>query len=337
MNNRIRSYTTAMIAVFLLLWPGRMAGALTFQIIEGAGLASLAGKNPTLHTQLWGGIEAATSQWSGLLTNDVTIVLQIDWGNLGTPLASTSAAHSNVSYANYRNALLRTADPTSAVDAAVAGNLPAGAPTYALRNSGVTVANGNIRASQALLKALGFATSPLVWDGSIALNSRYTYDFERSDGIASNRYDFEGILTHEIGHVLGFSSAVDSVDGMTSGSVTPAPMDLWRFSEDGRDLSADSAPKWFSLDGSETDLYYSTGVRQGDGRQASHWRAGTSGLMRPETGTGQVLTIESKDLAVLDAIGWNVRAERVTAAEPASLLLMAACIAAILVCKRKIQ
>lgn len=309
----------AIIAAFFVACP--RAVALSFNIVEGPGLASLASTNLAQYQLVRGGIERGLGQWEGLLSTNVTVTLSVDWANIGTPIAQTSTAQSTVTYSAYRSALLRTADPTSAVDALALANLPVSAPSYQMRNAGVSVASSQIRAPQALLKALGFSTSPLIWDGSIILNSRYGYDYERADGIAPNRYDLEGIVAHESAHLLGFSSAVDLVDGMITGSVIPAPMDLFRVSEYGRDLSADNAAKWFSLDGSRTGLEFSTGVKRGDGRQASHWKAGRDlGIMRPETGTGQHLTISQNDLTVLDAMGWNVRA---SVPEPGSLLLVA--------------
>ena len=57
------------------------------------------------------------------------------------------------------------------------------------------------------------------------------FDFNRDDGIDVGDFDFESIVVHEIGHVLGFISAVDRIDTApaTVDTISPSTLDLFRF------------------------------------------------------------------------------------------------------------
>ena len=72
---------------------------------------------------------------------------------------------------------------------------------------------------------------------------------------------------------------------------------------------------YFSIDGGVSQLFadsrFSTGVANGDGRQASHWKDSAAGvpqlgILDPTSGRGQLQEITALDLAAYDAIGWNV-------------------------------
>ncbi|MFH7813512.1 NF038122 family metalloprotease, partial [Acetobacter lovaniensis] len=75
-------------------------------------------------------------------------------------------------------------------------------------------------------------------DGSITFSSAFAFDFDPTDGIEANSFDFIGVAIHEIGHALGFVSGVDTYDGRTSpgstnlssleGSVVASQLDLFR-------------------------------------------------------------------------------------------------------------
>jgi hypothetical protein len=108
--------------------------------------------------------------------------------------------------------------------------------------------------------------------------------------------------------VLGFVSGVDSVDARTAPGQTAAAslsslegfavisqLDLFRYSGYNKlDWSTQNTP-YFSIDGGLTQLFgdsrFSTGTRNGDGRQASHWLDSASdvpqrGILDPTSGRG---------------------------------------------------
>lgn len=147
-----------------------------------------------------------------------------------------------------------------------------------------TTNNVYLDVNRANAKALGLlGSNNTSTDASIAFNSDFNFDFDRSDGISSNAYDFVGVAAHEIGHVLGFSSGVDTVDYLSepNGPVAPlsledyrvfTPLDLFRFSNTSKafgvpDLAAGSNA-YFSIDKGQTNLgQFSTGTYNGDGSE----------------------------------------------------------------------
>ena len=50
-------------------------------------------------------------------------------------------------------------------------------------------------------------------DGAITFSTAFAFDFDRSNGINGSQIDFVSVAAHEIGHLLGFTSGVDVLDG----------------------------------------------------------------------------------------------------------------------------
>jgi hypothetical protein len=64
---------------------------------------------------------------------------------------------------------------------------------------------------------------------AIGFNSGFPLDFDPSNGIDPDKLDFDGIATHEIGHVLGFSSSVGLSELIPGFPPVPSVLDLFRF------------------------------------------------------------------------------------------------------------
>jgi hypothetical protein len=330
------------------------AQAVVFNLIDTGGTAQ--------GTQARRGFEIAAGYWSSVLTDNITMNLNIGFSALGTGvLGSTGSARSLITMNQYYTA--SAADRTSALDALAYSNLPglgtstsisgAGAVS-AISNgfaNGVNAANGytdlstridndgsvnnsTLAITKANAKALGFTTdvngAAINYgssDGSITFSNLFAFDFDPSDGITSNAFDFIGVAIHEIGHALGFTSGVDTVDartapGQTAGAsltsletfVVMNSLDLYRYDSEGNlNWSTQNTP-YFSVDGGVSqfngDSRFSMGRLNGDGQQASHWKDSTAGapqlgVLDPTSGRGQMQDITALDLAAFDAIGWN--------------------------------
>jgi hypothetical protein len=134
-------------------------------------------------------------------------------------------------------------------------------------------------------------------------------------------------------------SAVDVVDGSSSGSILPDPLDLFRF----RNLSGEyptSASQFSTLTRDmipgDDDLFsdthlrlqFSTGAGHGDSRGASHWKddvltGNYIGIMDPSVVPGGSEPITADDVRALQLIGWTATSVPEPPAAVASACLIA--------------
>ena len=94
---------------------------------------------------------------------------------------------------------------SSTTSPAVRGTAPA---TITLNN------NGKVCTGSCLAATLtGYYTGNTIYDADIYTNTRYDYTSSRETDGCSGEYDIDGIMTHEVGHVIGLGHS--SVAGAT--------------------------------------------------------------------------------------------------------------------------
>jgi uncharacterized protein (TIGR03437 family) len=273
----------------------------------------------------------AAQNWESQILSPITIIIDVDFGTtffgeaydsanvIGQ--ASSQVLGSRTGYPNFRAALINSA--SSAAESALYNNLPDGQlPTD---QGDLTSVFG----SSTVLRALGFISANADPDAEqqqfgapprIGFNSATPFDFDPNDGVASNRIDFDGTATHEIGHVLGFSSLVGDKELNPSAAARVSLLDFFRFRPGVTLGDVSTAPRVLASGGSQVffgggpELGLSTGRPDGtggDGNQASHWKADELtgvyvGVMDPTAGRGQREPITQNDLAAFDTIGYRL-------------------------------
>jgi hypothetical protein len=272
----------------------------------------------------------AELEWTSVFSNPVTVNVNAGFATLSDPTitGTTSAVFLSGTYPTIRNKLVANAAGNPSLG--IVSSLPT-TPTFNLP-SGFSY-SGNIALTRANAKAMGFAVAPGS-DATITFNSSFAFDYDNSNGVTPGTIDFQTAAAHEIGHALGFDSAVDVVDGSSSGSILPNPLDLFRFRNLAGQFPSSAAEfSTFARDmipGNEDvfsdtalRLQFSTGAVHGDGRGAGHWKddaltGNFIGLMDPSFNFGMTEPITSNDVRALQLIGWNVTA----VPEPSTMILV---------------
>jgi hypothetical protein len=350
------------------------ANAVVINLIDN-GFAGTAQQQ----AQFRDGFRIAASYWGSILTNNATINLGVGTASLGTGIiGSTGSTRADYSVANWENRVNATKSNSTIDQTVILPTLTAGGASFITNGTTVgadgftdddttkliydnaaTTSSRTLYLNSSVIKAIGGTATGVTAasvDGNVQFSTNFNFDFDPTDGITANTFDFIGVAIHEIGHALGFVSGVDFLDVYGLGSTSNpnagtlnyslnstsiySALDMFRYSADptnlvpggaALDLSAGtvSGTKYFSIDGGRTALFgntFSQGRYNGDGQQASHWKdtAGCqigNGIMDPTFCFGQTGYITGLDLAAFDAMGYNLSTNALTYANTSTSLI----------------
>ncbi|MCX6149812.1 MAG: NF038122 family metalloprotease [Ignavibacteriales bacterium] len=303
----------------------------------------------------------AAARWERFIQTKITVVIDVDYGTTrwGEPwaagvLGSTNSAYKIVLFQNGDSAkvtdivqALKLKHPADAQLQALYNAIPIPTPSSAGTNLNCAV-GGLINFQElGLLNAEinpDPQINPLGSVPSIGFNSSFSFDMDPSDGISLGWQDFDAVVTHEIGHALGFNSIIGN-GGAPTNYFTPwdlfrvrpdsvEPNNLDGFKTTDRIITpgppssivqvTENGVKYFKsnqvfFDGlNEIELSTATGSRVGgDGQQASHWRDDDLrppslgdkrhiGIMDPTANAGTREEIGINDLRMLEVIGYEI-------------------------------
>ncbi|HYY97618.1 MAG TPA: NF038122 family metalloprotease, partial [Pyrinomonadaceae bacterium] len=171
----------------------------------------------------------AANRWEALVSNPVNVVIDVDYGTQffgqdypsADILGQTGSRQVSTTFGNLRQRLVNNA-PTSA-ELQLYNALPAS--TVPVETGGANTTVSSVLMTKANARALGLVaniTNPASipsggGDASIGFNSAFGFDFNPADGISAGKTDFDAVVTHEIGHALGFvsNSGDDNTDVMS--------------------------------------------------------------------------------------------------------------------------
>ncbi len=275
--------------------------------------------------------QRAAAKWQNVLRTPITIKLAVDFGTMrfGTPYPNANIIGSTDPiflgfeelptfpnpYFFMREALRDfTNNPQQAtfMNALPTAGLPTDVGTT--RNTGATLVN---------FRGLEIADDQDLLDfgpPSIGFNSAIPFDFDPSDGIDSDKIDFEATAVHEIGHALGFSSWTGFKELTINTPIFPAPWDFFRFRNGPLDFNSVAArPRAMMAGGAQSyfigdEFALSTATpsgTNGDQRQASHWRDDLLsgqfiGIMDPSAANGDREEMTFNDLTTLSFMGYDI-------------------------------
>lgn len=271
----------------------------------------------------------AVTSWENIISSPVTIYIDADFGpdNFGKAwptgvLGSTVSPSLGVPYPVVRQNLVAGATPDKS---GVYNALPTSTVPIDVSPGSAT----SVSVSRSIARAIGImdlTAQETDQAARMAFNSTRNFDFDRTNGVSG--LDFESVVTHEIGHALGFTSQA----GITAqnGSVIPVPgiWDLYRFRSGTTTGTFTAATRLLTIGGPTANSQYffvpgqsEIGLSDGgpdavftnnaDGNQSSHWREARLnndvyiGIMDPRIPQSTTRLITNNDILALNIFGYN--------------------------------
>jgi hypothetical protein len=284
-------------------------------------------------------IQDAINFFTSNMTSDVT--LTIAFGGQAGGGASTSTFSDSVSYSTYYNALLANSSG-DATDIAAIASL------------------GGLNADNPVTGSTQISIRPTL-EAALGIGSQISDTFSGCDNLTANACiqvgtnvlnamgdpmgSLMGTVEHEVDEVFGTSSALRGASGTLPAD--PSAADLFRYSSPGvrsfafnssTDVPCTGSPTaYFSVDGGATNLNNYNNCNNGG--DYGDWIY-TDGLQVQDAfGPDDVassLNLNSPEVTLLDAVGYNFAAGTTATPEPSSFLLLLTGLAAVPVLRRRL-
>ena len=284
-------------------------------------------------------IQDAINFFTANMTSDVS--LTIAFGAQAGGGASTSSFSDTVNYSAYYNALLANSSGDATDIAAIAS---LGGPSADNPVTGST--DISIRPTLAATLGLGSQVSdPFSGCGDLTANACIQVGTNVLNSTGAPMASLFGTVEHEVDEVFGTSSALPGGGGTLPAD--PSAADLFRYSAPGTrsfafNLSSDvpctgSPTAYFSINGGVTNLNQYNNCNNGG--DYGDWIY-TDGLQVQDAfGPDDVassLALNSPEVALLDAVGYNFSPASSAAPEPSSMVLLLTGLGVIPVLRRRL-
>ena len=312
---------------------GRGRGIRTQQEDEPAGLNIILRGTDQLEAvpDVKAAFQRAAEIWESRIATPITVYVDVDYGTtlFGTPFSSEDVLGATLSRTYLWDDAQWPEDPTwpELREMIIArANGDAETEIYNLLPAATVPTDkgefNRFYAASMLARTLGLF--PPVAEAEdlaprIGFNSAFQFDIDPTDGISGGRTDFEAVVVHEIGHMLGFTSSVGA--GELGNTDATSILDLFRF-RPGVDKSTFAATQRILSAGGDHVFYaggdslaLSTGRGDGsggDGRQASHWKDDAFlggvriGIMDPTIARGRRVELSDADLHAFGMLGYRL-------------------------------
>jgi hypothetical protein len=236
-------------------------------------------------------IDYVVNYYDSLFTNNVTINIDVGYGEIGGQSLESSALGENepnlvpVSYSSVRSALQAQGAPG-------ASTLPSSSP----------LSSGSLYITQAEAQALGLYPNNGSLDAYVGFTSAFSFSYSATAKPASNQYYFIGVAEHEISELMGRMSMLDQA---------PTPMDLYRYSSPGvRDLTTGGtgSSAYFSINNGTTNL--GTWNNQTSNGDLGDWypqgpAPGGNDAYNDYSNPGVINVVSANDITLMQALGWT--------------------------------
>lgn len=234
-------------------------------------------------------IQDAANILDNLITNDITVTINVGWGEIGGETLSSGDLAEGAPLAG---AFITPAEYISLLSAY--GDATAQAEIAALPANAAAQLPGEIYLAPAQEQALGLLSASDILAGEVGFASA-DYTFDPNNQAVPGEYSIIGAALHELTHALGRT-------------LPDVGLELTAYTSPGTLAAATDASGYFSLDGGNTKLQ----TFDPTGDDTSDW-AGTTATngdaFALEAAPGVAATITTVDQQMLSALGFDIGAQ----------------------------